>query len=139
MSIMTQAAEAASVPFEKLLQAAQAAHASPEAQDNDSSSDQSASPQQRLARKLQELFTSLGLQPGEQATLSVSETGDILADGHPQANEIETALNGQDGLKADLKQFIDEEGLFDPSPFFADARLEVKVAEDADLALLNWR
>lgn len=135
----TEAAKVASTPFELLLQAAQGSDASAKAGGEEQARDEGATFEERLARQLQELLASLGVQPNDQVTLSVSETGDVLVDGHRLANDIETAINDDGGLKADLQQLIDSEALFDPSPLFGDARLEVEVAEGADVAILRWR
>lgn len=137
--LTARAVKAASTPFEMFLQAAQGSEASAEARGEEHASDEGATLEQRLGRQLRQLLDSLGVQPGDQVTLSVSESGDIVADGHPLANEIEQAINEDAGLKADLKQLTDIEGMFDPSPFFGDARLEVEVAEAADAAILSWR
>jgi hypothetical protein len=135
----TQTVKAASTPFQMLLQAAQGADAAAGSTGDQQHADEAETLQQRLARQLQELLESLGVQPGEEVTLSVSESGDIIADGHALANDIESAINDDARLKADLKQLTENEGLFDPSPFFNDARLEVEVADDAGSAILSWR
>ena len=49
------------------------------------------------------------------------------------------AINGNDSLKADLRQLAKAEDIFDSSPFFGDAKVDVEISEDESGALLSWR
>ena len=139
LDLTTRTVKAATVPFEVLLKAAsQTAESTAESGTTDEPTEKLSLPE-RVAQKLQELLQSLGVQPGDRVILGIDKrTGDVTAHDHPLAAEIEAAINGDDALKADLQQLAKAEDVFDPSPFFGDAKVDIELSEDGD-AQLNWR
>jgi hypothetical protein len=140
LDFTTRTVKAVAMPFELLLKAAsQSAESTAEAGAAEESTDEQSLPQ-RVAQQLQQLLKSLGVQPGDRVTLGVDKgTGDVTAHDHPLAAEIEAAINGDDSLKADLQQLAKAEDVFDSSPFFGPAKVDVELAEDGESAELYWR
>jgi hypothetical protein len=140
LDFTTQTVKAAAMPFDLLLKAAsQSAESTAEASAAEESTEEASLPE-RVAQQLQELLESLGVQPGDRVVLGVDKgTGDVIAHDHPLAAEIEAAINGNDSLKADLHQLAKAEDIFDSSPFFGDAKVDVEISDDDSGALLSWR
>jgi hypothetical protein len=141
MEFLGGAAKVAATPFELMLQAAnQATEQAAGSNGSEDGTAEAATLEEQVAQQLQQLLESLGVQAGDQVTLSVSESGDILADHHPLANEIEAAVNDDGQLKESLTQLVANQDLFNSSPFRANDRLEVETSEDgAGAAILEWR
>jgi hypothetical protein len=140
LDFTTRTVKAAAMPFELLLKAAsQSAESTAEAGAAEKSTEEASLPE-RVAQQLQELLESLGVQPGDRVVLGVDKgTGDVTAHDHPLAAEIAAAINGDEHLKADLQQLAKAEDVFDPSPFFGDAKVDVELSDDGDGADLTWR
>jgi hypothetical protein len=93
----------------------------------------------RISRQLQELLTSLGAEPDEEAAIRFDETtGEINVDGHHSAPAIEAALKNDGQLMADLQRLAKLQSEFDPSVSPTDWELQARVTESGG-AQLRWR
>ncbi|MBL9163303.1 MAG: hypothetical protein JNL18_11255 [Planctomycetaceae bacterium] len=100
---------------------------------------EAASLHERISRQLQELLTSLGAEPDEEAAIRFDEiTGEINVDGHHSAPAIEAALRNDAQLMADLQRLAKLQSEFDPSVSPTDWELEARVTENGG-AQLRWR
>ena len=139
LDFTTRTVKAAAMPFEMLLKAASQSAESTAKVGAAAESTEEASLPERVGQQLQELLQSLGVQPGDRVVLGVDKgSGDVSAQDHPLAAEIEAAINGDATLKADLQALAKAEDVFEPSPFFGDAKVEVTASEEGDRAVLNW-
>jgi len=136
------AINAAATPFDALLKAAMSANESSAAgNEAQQDGDDNEPLQDHVARQLQELLGSLGIEAGERVRLQVdSASGDVsVADEHPFAAAIEESLNNNERLEADIRRLAEINGLFGHAPFGSDSELEIELSEDQDAALLAWR
>jgi hypothetical protein len=93
----------------------------------------------RISRQLQELLTSLGAEPDEEAAIRFDETTcEINVDGHHSAPAIEAALKNDGQLMADLQRLAKLQSEFDPSVSPTDWELQARVTESGG-AQLRWR
>jgi hypothetical protein len=140
LDFATRTVKAAAMPFELLLKAAsQGVESTAEAGAAEPSADEQSLPE-RVAQQLQELLESLGVQPGDRVVLGVDKgTGDVTAQDHPLAAEIEAAINGHGSLRTDLQELAKSEDVFDTSPFFAATKVDVELSDDGGGASLFWR
>jgi predicted RNA-binding protein Jag len=93
----------------------------------------------RISRQLQELLTSLGAEPDEEAAIRFDETtGEINVDGHHSAPAIEAVLKNDGQLMADLQRLAKLQSEFDPSVSPTDWELQARVTESGG-AQLRWR
>ena len=104
-----------------------------------SAAHEAASLEARISRQLQELLTSLGAEPDEEAAIRFDEiTGEINVDGHHSAPAIEAALRNDSQLMADLQRLAKLQSEFDPSVSATDWELQARVTESGG-AQLRWR
>ena len=138
MGLAQQTAKAAASPFDLLLQAAGGSAESDSTAASGEQQDEAPVLHEGIARQLQELFASLGVNAGDQMRLSEDEeTGAIRVEGHPLAGEVEAAIADQPSLTADLQELLGTAA--GASTGLTDAELQVEAAEGHDLAILEWR
>lgn len=96
--------------------------------------------QDRLGRQLQELLSSLGVGPKEEASIRFDDTtGQVLVDGHHASTAIQSAIQNDPQLIADLQRLAELHSQFDPNVSSQRWELEAQVAENQRSALLRWR
>ena len=142
LDLAGRSAKAAATPFELLMQmAVEAAAPNSSVEESAQGGDEAQSLQEQIARQLQEMLASLGVEAGDRVTIKVdSATGDLsVSDVHPLASEIEAALASDSKLAEDVRRLAEIDGLFGAAPFAANSKLDVEVAEDQSTALLQWR
>ncbi|MCC6494092.1 MAG: hypothetical protein IT424_13850 [Pirellulales bacterium] len=140
-SVLRQTAKAVAAPFETLLTSALESADKPTGADLQSGvTDGAGTLREHVAASLQQVLASLGLQPGEHVTLEVDDwTGDVtVADSHPLADAIETALRDNAELAAQLRRLGEAEGQFDGSPFKSASKLSVELGDTRSAARLQW-
>lgn len=96
--------------------------------------------QDRLARQLQDLLTSLGVGPEEEVSIRFDEsTGQVLVDGHHASTAIQTAIQNDPQLIADMQRLAELHSQFDPNVSTEQWELEARVVENGGAAMLRWR
>lgn len=96
--------------------------------------------QDRLARQLQELLTSLGVGAEEEASIRFDETtGQVMVDGHHASSAIQSAIQNDPQLIADMQRLAELHSQFDPNVSTEHWELQARVAENERSALLRWR
>jgi hypothetical protein len=126
-------------PFGQFFQAAVEEGDSSASAASASAAHEAASLEARISRQLQELLTSLGTEPDEEAAIRFDETtGEINVDGHHSAPAIEAALKNDGQLMADLQRLAKLQSEFDPSVSPTDWELQARVTESGG-AQLRWR
>ena len=92
-----------------------------------------------VARRLQELLSSLGLRSGDRVKLEIDAAGDIrVADSDAGIGSIEAALNADPQLADDLRRLARSRSAPAGSPF-GEAELRIEVGESDAAAGLTWR
>jgi hypothetical protein len=141
LDLAGQAADAASAPFELLMEMAmQDADASAGVEALGQEDEEAQSLDQQVAEQLQALLESLGVQSDDRVTIEVDNaTGELsVLDDHPLAGEIEAALHGDAQLAGNIRRLAARDGLFGAAPFAANSRLEVELAEEQGAPQLTW-
>lgn len=135
-----QTASAVATPFHAVLESAMGASEQTGEAPNGDEGSHCNDLQGKVAQRLQQLLTSLGMQPGEQVTLEVDDwTGDVTVAGrHPQADAIEDALASDGELIGWIRQLGEIEGRFDGSPFKSTSMLQVEISGEQSAARLQW-
>ena len=141
LDLAGRTADAASAPFELLMQMAMKSAEPTAAVEELAEESETESLQQQVARQLQELLQSLGIAPGDRVTIEVDNaTGDLeVGDDHPLAGPIEAALDSDAQLEENIRRLAEQDALFGAAPFAANSKLQVEVAEEQSSALLEWR
>jgi hypothetical protein len=136
-----QTADAASAPFELLMEMAmQDADASAGVDALGQEDEEAKSLDQQVAEQLQALLESLGVQSDDRVTIEVENpSGDLtVAADHPLASEIEAALRSDDQLSGDIRRLAARDTFFGAAPFAANSKLDVDF-QDAALVRMDWR
>lgn len=140
VNAVQQTAKVAASPFDALLRSAMGPDHAPSATAAAACGDEADSLEQQIAQRLQELLTSIEVQPGERMTLEVDDwTGDISVLGNaPNAAAIEEVIASDRELISAIKQLAHIEGRFDGSPFKSKSSLAVEVGGNGEAAKLQW-
>jgi hypothetical protein len=134
-----QAVETAVSPFAMVMHAAMGAAAAEtrNARGDFNGADESLGAS--VARRLQELLTSLGLRPGDRVKLEIDAAGDIrVADSDAGIGSIEAALHADPQLADDLRRLARSRSAQAGSPF-GEAELRIEVGESDAAAGLTRR
>jgi hypothetical protein len=142
LELAGQAADAASAPFELLMEMAMKDSDETSGVDAFGQEDEEApSLDQQVAEQLQALFQALGVKSEERVTIEVDNpSGDLsVADEHPLAGEIEAALRSDEQLSGNIRRLAARDAFFGAAPFAANSKLDIEVAEDLAVARMDWR
>ena len=96
--------------------------------------------QDRLARQLQALLTSLGVAADEEASIRFDQTtGQVMVDGHHASSAIQSAIQSDPQMLADMQRLAELHSQFDPNVSTEQWELQARVMENERSALLRWR
>jgi hypothetical protein len=136
--LVQDTAKAAASPFDFLLKAACGADETDATAGDADQQDEPGGLQEGIARQLQQLLASLGVNAGEEVRLRAEgESGQIQVDGHSLAGEVEDAIANEPSLAADIQELLASAA--NASGGLMDAELQVEAAADQELAILKWR
>jgi hypothetical protein len=136
-----QAADAATAPFELLMEMAMKdADATAGADALTQETEEVQALDQQVADALQSLLTSLGVKDDDRVTIEVENpSGDIkVAADHPLSGEIEAAIRSDGQLSGKLRRLAERDTFYGSVPFAANSKLDVEFEGDV-LVRMDWR
>jgi hypothetical protein len=141
LDLAGQAADAASAPFELLMEMAiKDADASSSVDAINEEDEEAKSLDQQVAEQLQALLESLGVKSDERVTIEVENpSGDLsVSKDHPLAGEIEASLRSDQQLSGNIRRLAQRDAFFGAAPFAANSKLDVEF-EGGSQVRLDWR